>query len=539
MRNFLMHILYAVAIMCPSQMAAQDSIPIGRPDIEKKTVADSIGQKKEKDLDQDLPEDPEYETAADSLVITVGLEQNFSWGDHAPFWLVNNKQGLSSIRKGSGYIMAALEKPVDRHSRFSWGAGAELAVPWDYTSDIVIQQLYGEMRYRCLGLVAGARNQTSDICDSWLSSGSLLYSGNARPVPQIRAGIFEFEPIPLTKKWLSVKGYVSYGMFTDSQWQKDWVAKNSKYMENVMLCSRGIWLKGGDASRFPLTCVFGIEMGTQFGGKIYNYREGNKTMTVRMPSGPKAWLKAMVPLHGDKTTLLGEQNNIEGNTVGTYDLELKWTSPYGWSVRAYAQHMFEDHSMLWIEFPWKDGLLGVQAELPHNPVVSSVVFEYLYSKFQSGPVYNDTSPEIPEQVSGVDRYYNHYIYTGWMHWGMGMGNPFSVSPIYNSNHVLEFYATRNISHHVGICGTPHPDVDWRMLVSHTRSWGDYWKPFPEVRTMWNFFAELSWYPEATPGFEWKAALAFDRGDLVGNNFGFMVGVKFDIWTPMSKLKKSF
>lgn len=532
MRKLILHILYIVVAFCPAISVAQDSIAVEKPDVQ-------IDHIKDDDQEDEIDEYQDVETAADSLMMSVGLTQGFSWGEHAPFWLVNNRQGLSSIRKGSGYLMAALEKPVDTSGRLSWGAGAELAVAWDYTSDIVVQKLYGELHYKSLGLVAGSTDQSSALCDPWLSSGGLLYSGNSRPIPQVRAGIFEYEPLKFTHRWISVKGYLSYGLFTDSSWQRHWVGKGDKYMEHVMLCSRGLWIKVGDESRRPFTCGIGIEMGTQFGGTIYNYRTAKEVVTLKMPTGPKAWLKAFIPLPGDKTTILGEQTNVEGNTVGTYDLELKWKSKDGWSLRAYAQHMFEDHSMMWIQFPWKDGMLGFQADLKSNPWLSSVVYEYLYSKFQSGPVYNDTSPEVPEQVSGVDRYYNHYMYTGWMHWGMGIGNPLSVSPIYNADHVLEFYATRNISHHLGLCGTPHPDLDWRMLVSYTRSWGDYWKPFPEVKSMLNFMAEVSWYPEFMPGFEWKAAVGFDTGDLVGKNFGFMVGLRFDLWTPMSQLRNGY
>lgn len=533
MRKIILHILSAMAIAGYAQTAVPDSIVEDGPETQVDVKRDA-GQENERTVS--YPEEPEHETAADSIMISVGLAQGFAWGEHSPFWFVSNRQGLSSVRKCSGYLMAAIEKPVATDGKFSWGGGAEIAVPWDFTSDFVVQQLYGELHYHSLGLTIGAKNLSGGLGDPGLSSGGLVFSGNARPVPQIRAGIFEYEPLKFTKDWISVKGYVGYGLFTDSQWQKDWVAKGNRYMENVLLCSRGLWLKGGDPRRFPLTFSIGIEMGTQFGGKIYNFREGNHVMNIKMPTGISAWLKALVPMPGDKTTILAEQTNVEGNTVGTYDFEFKWTSPKGWNARVYAQHMFEDHSMMWIQFPWKDGLLGFEANLPHNPVISSVVYEYMYSKFQSGPVYNDTSPEIPEQVSGVDRYYNHYLYTGWMHWGMGMGNPFSVSPVYNADHVLEFYATRNISHHIGLAGTPHADLDWRLLVSHTRSWGDYWKPFAEVKSMWNFLAEVSWYPEFMPGFEWKAGLAFDRGDLVGNNFGFMIGLRFNLWSPMSSIR---
>lgn len=471
------------------------------------------------------------DVSPDTLLVSAGVNQTVSSGEHSPFWLAANKQGLSSIDKGFGFVDVGAVKKIDESRRFSWGAGVELAVPWKFTSDFVIQQLYAEFKYRCLDLSIGSRNYRSDIVDSNLSSGDLVFSGNARPVPQVRAGIFDFEKLHFTKDWVSVKGYISYGKFTDSRWQEHWAAPKSRYEKGALLCSRGFTLKGGDENRFPLVFTFGLDMATQFAGTIYNlnlYDSSDKLIDYKMPSGIKAWIKGLIPLPGNDKSNLTEYNNIEGNTIGEWTFSLEWNPSQDWRVKAYWLHMFEDHSMMLIQFPWKDGLWGVQGWLPKNPILSSAVFEFLYSKYQSGSVYHDATDEIPEQVSGMDNYYNHGLYPGWMHWGMGIGNPFSISPIYNSNHILTFYATRNISYHLGLTGTPIEGLDWRLLLSNTRSWGTYWYPFADVKKMWNFLAEVKWRPAKLKNLECMASVAFDRGDLVGNNFGVMMGLSYDI-----------
>lgn len=470
--------------------------------------------------------------STDTVFVSSEFGQTASSGSHTPFWLSANRQGLSSIDKGYGYVEVGAFKKMDRSRRFSWGAGVDIAVPWKFTSHFVVQQLYAEAKYRSLSISIGSRNISSDMLDPELSSGSLLFSGNARPVPQVRVGIMEFQPFKFTDDWVSIKGHLAYGKFTDSSWQQHWSHPGSRYSKGALMCARGFWLKGGDEKRFPLTLTVGVEMATEFAGTIYNYDLYNAhrdTINVKMPSGPRAWIKALIPMPGDPDTLAGERTNVEGNTVGAYDFCLTWT-PYDsdWKVKAYWQHMFEDHSMLWIQFPWKDGLWGLQGELPRNPILSSVVYEFMYSKYQSGPVYNDSSTQVPEQVSGVDRYYNHDLYPGWMHWGMALGNPFFVSPIYNSDHILQFYATRNISHHIGLKGNPMPGLEWRVLASNTRSWGDYLRPFPEIKEMWNFLAEVKWRPAKLSGFQCMASVAFDRGDLIGNNFGVALGVRYEL-----------
>lgn len=476
--------------------------------------------------------------SGDSIHISAGFQQTLSSGDHSPFWLAANKHGLSSVDRGFGYVEVGAFKPLEAGKRFSWSAGIDIAVPWKFTSDFVVQQLFAEVRYRCMSLSVGSKYyEEYRVTDPFLSSGALLYSGNARPVPQVRFGIPQFQPLKFTDNYVSLKGYVAYGMSTDSRWQKNWAAPGSQYNKNILFCSRGIWIKAGDATRFPLEFTGGIELGTQFGGTIYNhdlYDAGINFVTVKMPTDLEAWFKALIPLGGRKSTIVSEANNIEGNTVGAYDMSLSWTFDSGWKVKAYWQHMFEDHSQMFFQFPWKDGMWGAQAWLPKNPFVSSMVYEFIYSKFQSGPVYNDTCPDVPEQVSGVDMYYHNYLYNGWMHWGMGIGNPFSISPIYNSDHKLDFSATRNISHHIGVTGSPLQGLDYRVLVSNTRSWGTYYVPFPEVREMWNFLAEVKWRPSFMKNFQLQLALAFDRGDLIDDNFGGMVGVEYVLPIAMTK-----
>jgi len=475
---------------------------------------------------------------SDTLLISASLQQSVSSGEHSPFWLTANKHGLSSIDKGFGFVGLSAFKKMDGSRRFSWGAGIDIAVPWKFTSNFVVQQLYAEAKYRCLDLSIGSRNRWSDFCDPELSSGDLIFSGNARPVPQVRVGVFEYEPLDFTKDWLSVKGYLSYGKFTDSSWKEHWAAPDARYDKGTLVCMRGFGLKVGDDKRFPLVFNFALDMATEFAGTVYNldlYRTGKEKITLKMPSGFKSWLKGLIPMAGDDQNVATEYNNIEGNTIGSWNFSLEWNPNSDWRIKTYFLHMFEDHSMMLVQFPWKDGLWGVQGWLPKNPYISSAVFEFLYSKYQSGPVYNDTSPQIPEQVSGVDNYYNHELYSGWMHWGMGIGNPFSISPIYNSDHVLTFYATRNIAYHLGLKGNPMDGLNWRLLVSNSRSWGNYWYPFPEIRSMWNFLAEVKWRPSEFKNLECQASIAFDRGDLVGNNFGVMLGLRYDL--PVSVGKK--
>lgn len=458
----------------------------------------------------------------DSLVWKAEVEASFSSGRNTPFWIVSNRHGIESPEKNNGLVRLSLFKEMNYDSRFSWGAGADVAVPWNGTSKWFIQQLYGEARYRCLGLMVGAKEMYGNLVSPDIASGDMLFSGNARPIPQVRAGIFDYADVWGLRGWIGVKGYLAYGAFTDSRFQRGWVDKDGKRNSGVLFCSRALWIRNGNAEKFPLVFEAGIEMATQFGGKSYNYHYLGSFL--EMPHNAKAFLKALIPMKGGESTIHSEKTNVEGNMLGTWNYALSWNSPDGWMIKAYYQHFFEDHSMLYIDFPWKDGLYGLQADLPENPFVSSLVYEFLYTKDQSGPVNWNKTDKVPEQVSGGDNYYSHNIYTGWENWGYGIGSPLLLSPIFNQPHSLSFLSTRVISHHVGLTGTPSPSLDWWLLLTHTRSWGSYNNPFPNVREAFSGLAQISWHPRRLKGWEGTIGLGLDRGSLVGNNFGVMLRI---------------
>ena len=455
----------------------------------------------------------------------IGID--LAGGEHTPFWMMNNEYGLSSIKKNNGYLRLGAFHDMDTTRRFTWGAGVDLAVAARFSSVFVVQQLYGEVKYRCLNLMVGQKEMPGFVSNSELGSGNLLYSGNARPIPQGRAGIFDYADIWFTNKWVGIKGYIAYGKFTDNRWLKSWVNPDSKYTLNTLYHSKALFLRGGNRKKFPLEFEIGLEMSTQFGGDVYNYPK--KGDIFKMPRGWKNWVKALIPMKGGSDTAPSDQANVEGNFLGSWNFSLGWMpADKDWSVRLYYEHFFEDHSMLWIQYPWKDGLYAVEAKFPKNRWVSEAVYEFLYTKDQSGPVYWDHTPEINEQVSGRDNYYNNYCYNGWQSWGMGIGNPLIISPIYN-NHRMGFLCNRVVAHHLGLKGEPSEQVNYRLLLSHTRGWGTHGSPYNDVKSNFSMLAEVNWQPKRFKGWELGAGVAMDAGSLIGNSYGLQLKLSKTGW----------
>lgn len=473
----------------------------------------------------------------DSVMYRGEAVFSFAGGQNTPFWLVNNLQGMSSIRKNNGYLRLGAFKPQHEDKRFSWGAGVELAAGYRQQSPFFIQQLYAEVRYRCLDAMVGAKEMSGEINNPRLSSGNLLFSNNARPIPQIRLGIFDFADIWGTKGWLGIKGYLAFGKFTDTNWQKDWtkfeegVTKEDgvlkeiewqRHVEGALFHSKGLWLRAGNTKKFPLTFEAGIEMATQFGGESW-YKTNGEWHHVKAPSGLKAWWKALVPLAGGDDAVNADQTNVQGNFLGNYTFALSWLPQQDWGVKVYWEHMFEDHSQLYVEYPWHDGQWGVEARLPKNPIVSNIVYEFLYMKDQSGPVYWDHTHNLDIQVSGRDNYYDNYMYVAWQHWGRIIGNPMILSPIYNDGNLM-LRTNRVMGHHLGFEGQPLSQLGYRVLLSYSQNWGTYDIPLPEVEENFNMLVELNWRPPKLKGWEGKLSIGVDAGDLIGNSIGAQIGI---------------
>lgn len=459
----------------------------------------------------------------DSIFYKVETRATFAGGENTPFWFVSNIHGLGAPKLNNGYVRGSVFKSISSDEKFSWGAGIDLNGAWNLPGAFRVQQLFAEIKYRNLWLSFGSRNFRSLYNNHKLSSGDLLFSGNSLPIPQLKIGTYGFAPFWGTNGWFSVNLYLSYGMFTDSKWQKAWVELPSQRNSGVLFCGRGLWLRAGNFDKFPLTFDIGIEMGTQFAGTIYS-----NDKKIKMPHKFIDWIKALIPMSGGETTPEGEQINIQGNMTGEYSMSTSFSPSPEWNIRAYWEHYFEDHSQMTFEYGWwKDGLWGIEVTFPKNRYLSKFVFEYVATYDQSGAVLNNYSPEIPEQVSGRDGYYTHYLYGVWQTWGMTIGTPLAISPLYNRSHQLTLYDTRFHAFHLGFEGHPLNNLDWRFLLTFSKNWGTYYRPLPDIMNNCSGLLEIKYHSHKIKGLYAKAAIAWDKGRLLGNNFGGMISLGYE------------
>lgn len=138
----------------------------------------------------------------DSIWYGAELTASLSGGAYTPFWLASNRQGLGSVEKDYGYVRGGVFGEMRKDKKFYWGFGADVAAAWRSSAPFVIHQLYGEARYWNVALTVGSKEQHPLFNDIYLSSGDLLFSGNARPIPQIRLELPDYLKIPYLGGWV-------------------------------------------------------------------------------------------------------------------------------------------------------------------------------------------------------------------------------------------------------------------------------------------------------------------------------------------------
>lgn len=472
-----------------------------------------------------LWEDVLYSTTATGVV---------SSGENAPFWLTNNKYGISTIKNNFGYLRAGISRDTQKNDSLRlWkiGYGADLIVPLGMESDFILQQLYADLQWRNLRLSIGQKERLLELKNQQLSSGGMTSGINSRPLPQVRVEIPDFIPIKGTGNWLAIKAHLAFGWYTDAKWQKKFNDGNvwSPYTKGSKYHSKALFLRIGNTDKLPLTLTGGLEMSCQFGGEAWNlmdradHDDPDFSSYQDLSDGWKSYWHALT--FSGQDTNDGDYANVAGNHLGSWHVRMDY-SDHGWKAGFYMEHFFEDHSQLFWQYGWKDMLYGLELSVPKNRLVSTLLYEHIGTMDQSGGIYHDSSAGLDVQMSGLDNYYNNHIYGAWQHAGFVIGNPLIISPIYNKNGFLHVFHNRIRANHFGISGNPHESISWRMLVSTEKSYGTYNYPLTDPLRGTYWMAEATYSPAFAHGLGVTLSYAQNHGELLGNGKGGMISVSY-------------
>ena len=438
-------------------------------------------------------------------------------GTQKPFWLMSNQGGRyhpdNSSLFGGIYIGSEVERQNDffepaedtvRKLQVDYGIEAFNRYNGDY--DLRLQQYYTDVSWWYFNLHAGARRETFGNQHNPLSSGSLLYSGNARPIPKIAASS-DYIPVPFSKGYIEFKGYLSHGWF-----EKD------RYTENPFLHHKNAYVRvGGD---FPINAHYGFHHYAMWGGVSPNYGQ--------IPDDLEAYKKIFFSEKGDESSLAPEGDiiNALGDHIGSRNFGLDYKGE-DISLHLYWQTIFEDNSgKAWRNI--RDGLWGVVYEnrQKHKPIVKSALYEFLRTTDQSGK-YHDIDGE---NVGGNDNYFNNYLYkSGWTFDSYTIGTPMITSPIMNNKENIRMFNNKVIAHQLGVKGWLLNNLHYRALMTYSINYGTNSSPFEPAKKEYSVLTEFNYKLPEQPDWQFKMKVAADFGDMYGKNFGVFFGVTKKGW----------
>lgn len=429
-------------------------------------------------------------------------------GNNSPLWLVSNQHGLSSI-KDNTYLRGNVSYNDTLHS-WKIGGRLDMAVAAGFTSTFILHQAYADVRYKWIGLWAGSREIDSPLLNQQLSSGGLTWSGNARPIPQVAIGIFDYVHL---SPGIQVKAELSFGWFTDNKYQEKNVSSTQSYTKNIKYHHKSFFFRfGKPLSHWQMD--IGMSLDDQFGGyKIRGLDEGN------LGNGLKDYFHALIPRNG------GGEAWYQGNYMGSEHLKITYKHK-NFSISAYLENYYDDFSGMGKQ-NGLDGLWGIEYKTKRTQGINNIVLEYYQTTNQSGPMHGPEN-SIVNKTGGADDYYNNTWYPGWVHWGMGIGNPLIASPIYNKDGILSFKYNRVKAVHLGWSGYLCKEWTYRAKLSFNRTWGTPFKPIPEILENFSTFAEFKYIPQKLQGWCFTASAAFDIGGIYGDNLGFQLKIRKNI-----------
>ena len=440
-------------------------------------------------------------------------------GKYTPFWIVSNKYGTIPLDAGNAFLRTTVNHRQSLGNELHWSAGLDLLAVTPRYRNVYVQQLYTAFQYKSLCLTIGSFENYSSLWDKELSSGDLVHSANARPVPEINLSIPRFTALPFTKRRLQYKGDFALGRSFDTQYLQSYFDDSRYYVKNVLWHHKSLQIRFLDPQK-PFTVVAGIKHHAQWGGTSTNPALGKQPQTF------KDLIRILLGKSGDENASPSDQINVLGNHYGSYDLQFGYLNE-AFDIHFYYQHFFDDVSgRELMNFP--DGLWGLQFDIPNFTWINKIVVEFLDTRYQSGPIHYlwFDHDRYPGYGGGRDNYYNNGEYTtGVSYFNRGIGSPLLTSPEYNEDNATGFKDNRIRAFHLGFQGYLSKQLLYRILATSTESRGVMSRPYVKKKNNIACVAKISYCHPRLKNWLFSGEVATDYGSLYGNNAGICLSVK--------------
>jgi hypothetical protein len=429
----------------------------------------------------------------------VSFESLTSAGDGLPFWLLHNQSGKYGNPEDAVQVLELQSRNRFDHvfgRDVNLELGVDFVVPHSADSQVHFNELYAKVRLgKLLRLEGGLFREELQFDGLSSTNMQLDRTLNARPYPKIRFATEGFIHPFTDSDRLSFKLEYDEGFLGDDRVVKD-AHLHHKLLYLKLRMNDEIHLTGG------------IDHFVMWGGTHPVYG--------KLP-GFGSYLKYITGASGDDGFLEIDQLNVAGNQLGSYNMRLDVSKP-SYDFAFYASHPFEDWSGM-AEENWRDNLFGVSVHRKKEGVLEKVVYEFMYTRNQSGPVHDPQN-----HLNGVDDYYNHGIYgSGYTYMGYTLSSPL-FSPLRVEDGLVTAIENNRIRmHHIGLLGSAGESLDWDARLTFSGNLGRYAAPYDPPKNQFSSYLRLRYSSPKLP-VELSAAVAGDLGTLYPDRFGVMFSV---------------
>jgi hypothetical protein len=347
-----------------------------------------------------------------------------------PFWVRSNQFGEIPLKSPGFTIRAQAAKNYvsPKNKKFSYGYGARAVLNVGTTTELIMAELYGKVKYGAIEFYAGRRRETFGLVDS-LSMGSYIWSGNALPMPKVQISIPNYTPI-LKNGFIAIKGNYAHG----------WIGTDDS-IKNYFLHQKSLYVRLGKPGwRFKVHGGFNHQV--QWGGTLLYPRIDRGVRVTKYGTDLQTYgyvvsAKSLYSDSGGGDSLVvvngqasAEGGNRVGNHLGTFDLGIEYEDQRSrWFF--YRQSIYEAGALFYLN-NIADGLNGVSFSRKNaKQGILKVVVEYLHTSSQGGEY--PAGRVFLQQLRGQEDYFNNGRYLdGWVYKRQTIGTPFLMPLTYTT-----------------------------------------------------------------------------------------------------------
>ena len=470
------------------------------------------------------------DTVPDGLSLSAEIGGRAATGAVTPFWMANGQGGRRSLVPNAAFtdLTVSYAYTLGIH-RFS--AVAETVVETGFKPVFRLRQAGFRYELPWIRLSLGALDYLDPLELSPQTSGKMMLSNNAMPIPMALFQTNGFLDIPWTNGWLQTYLDFSAGRFVEEDYLLSAFpgAAPGAFTLGSLWHHKTLYFRiGKKEAAVPLRLTFGGTHAAIWGGRHYGFADKN-------PSSLRDFARIVLGKSGGDDATQSDQTNALGDQFGQYLVMLDYTTPSAGTFSLYHHHIFEDKSGV----EWSngaDGLFGLLWTAPSDTWgVKNVTLEYATTMNQSG-IFHIIKIERPNgegRGGGNDSYYLNSEYrTGARYLGMNIGSPLLVGMAYKSipEYTPHIDHTRIQAWHFGISGTILPTYGTRYEAKATllTSFGSMNVRFTDPLHSFYGYLRVRQPLPWVEGLSLGAELGADFGNVTPKTFGGALSLRYDL-----------